>query len=311
MAIDVVIVSYNTADLLRRCLQSIAHTASDRTDWAVYVVDNASSDGSVDMITREFPGMTVIPLESNIGFGPANNAGAKAGKNPLILFLNSDAELTPGVLNAMERMLLDDESAIAVGPKLVYPEGSFQPSCRRFPNPLRNFWQLAGLHTKFPSLFPRAHTWLSQAEHEAAHEVDMVSGACFLIRRTYFESVGGFDDRVFLYEEELDLFYPTRRRGLSVLYCPAATVIHHHGASSGEKQGSELAQYHLFFSKYLVFEKHYGPWSATITYWTDQILYGLSALLNRLRGKQTPATQLRAKSQKAYRASKIMQKRQS
>jgi len=110
-----------------------------------------------------------------------------------------------------------------------------------------------------------------------------------LVRRDYNESVGCFDENMFLYEEEMDIFLPARRRGLDVCWCGEATVVHHHGASSGEHQENAFALKHQYRSRYYCFRKHYGPWAARLAYWSDAGVYGLSMVLNRVRGKQSTA----------------------
>ncbi len=290
MNVDIVVVSYNTRDILASCLRSIAATC--RTDRHVntIVVDNASTDGSADMVRRVAPRTQLIELDQNIGFGPANNRGMAAGTAPYILFLNSDAELTPGAVQTLRRFLDDHPDCAAVGPRLVHPDGSFHASCRRFRTVPRNFWNTAGLHVRFPKLFPFLHDWLREDEHRTGRRVPMISGASMMIRRDYLESIGGFDDSVFLYEEEMDIFLPAKRHRKKVCFCGEATVIHHHGASSGEtKQLSDTVLLHAYRSKYYVYRKHRGRIRARMLYWSDRIPYGLSAILNRLRKRQTPS----------------------
>jgi hypothetical protein len=288
MAVDVVVVSYNTRDLLRACLNSI-HEACQGTPVRTIVVDNGSLDGSRDLVRGAFPEVNLIAMDRNVGFGAANNRGMRAGAADYILFLNSDAELKPGAVCSLAAVLDQYPECVAVGPRLIYPDGRFQPSCRRFPTLLRSFWMTAGLHRRFPDWMTSQHSWLSESEHRLATAVDMVSGACFLIRRSYLESIGGFDENVFFYEEEMDLFLPARRRGLTVRYCVEAEVIHHHGASSGIGGPNDTALYHLYRSKYYVFRKHYGGRTAFLTYAGDRAVFTLSRIVNRLRGTPSEA----------------------
>ncbi len=289
MAVDVVVVSFNTCALLRACLASIRAANAEGGGTTGIVVDNASKDDSVAMVRNEFPETRLIALDTNIGFGPANNRGIEAGSAPYVLLLNADAELTPGALSAMCTFLDKRPKCVAAGPKLVYPDGRFHPSCRRFPTVLRNLWNTAGLQDRFRSHFAGMRNWLREPEHVSGAAVDMVSGACALVRRDYLESLGGFDENIFLYEEEMDIFLPARRRGLEVCWCGEATVIHHHGASSGEHQESAFALKHQYLSRYYCFRKHYGAWAARLAYWSDFAVYGLSMMLNRLRGKASTA----------------------
>lgn len=284
--VDIVIVSFNTRDLLRECLASIeAHAPELGRPVRVIVADNASSDGSPAMVRDEFPGVTLVPLDENLGFGAGNNRGAAAGNAPLILFLNSDAQLTPGALPRLVECLEADPRRTAVGPRLEYPDGRFQPSCRRFPTPLRDAWRTSGLLARMPERFPRLHTWLTEAEHAREQRVDMVSGACFLMRRDCFRTVGGFDENLFLYEEEMDIFLPAYRRGLELWYCPQARIIHNHGGSVTAGNLSDFSRFHRYRSKYVCFRKHYGPWGARATYGLDLAIFEFQALRRRLRGQ--------------------------
>ena len=303
MSVDVIVVSYNTRELLRACLASVARAAGETPDVRAFVVDNASRDGSPEMVREAFPSFTLVPLDENIGFGPANNRGVRAGCGVYLLFLNSDAELQPGALRALAAFLDENPGCIAVGPRLEYPDGRFQPSCRRFPTLLRSVWNTAGLQQRFPDRFHGLHSWLTEAEHLPGAKVDMVSGACFLMRRDYLESIGGFDEKLFLYEEEMDVMLPARRRGLDVCYCPSACVIHHHGASSAEQESSDASLFQLYRSKYYTFRKHYGGLVSWLTFATDYCVFRLSGFKNRFRGTPTPATRNAEISRKGYRAS--------
>ncbi|PCJ56737.1 MAG: hypothetical protein COA73_11680 [Candidatus Hydrogenedentota bacterium] len=305
MNVDIVIVSYNTADLLREALASIyTHTKSPLT-VSTFVVDNASTDESVDMVTKEFPETTLITLKENIGFGAANNRGVRAGKAPFILFMNSDAALTPDALQHLLYCLEEQPDCIIAGPRLVYPDGSYQPSCRHFPTPLRSFWCISGLEARFPNHLLRLQNWFSEADHLESHDVDMVSGACFLARRDYMESIDGFDENLFMYEEETDISLPAKQRGRSIAYYPQSTVIHHGGASVESARASAFSTRHLFRSKYVCFRKHYGRFWAWITYVTDQILFLKSVFTNRIRGRESDAAFSLASCRRGWRESFI------
>ncbi|MCC6793874.1 MAG: glycosyltransferase family 2 protein [Candidatus Hydrogenedentes bacterium] len=303
MSVDVIVVSYNTRDLLRACLQSVARAANEIENLHTFVVDNASSDASAEMVRTEFPSVQLIALDKNIGFGPANNRGMRAGNSEYLLFLNSDAELTPGALKLLVSFLGGNPNAVIAGPRLEYPDGRFQLSCRRFPTFLRSLWNTAGIQRRLPNQFTSLQSWLAESDHVQGAKIDMVSGACFLARRDYFESIGGFDEKLFLYEEEMDVMLPARRKGKDVCYCAEARVIHHHGASSGEHQASDASLYHLYRSKYFTFRKHYGFAYAFLTFLADFLVFQSSALLNGLRGSTSSAARNASFCLQGYRAS--------
>jgi GT2 family glycosyltransferase len=274
-AVDIVVVSFNTAALLRACLDSVAaHAPGAR----VIVVDNASGDGSAALVREAHPRAMCLALEENIGFGAANNRGIAAGDAPYVLCLNSDAALTPGALERLVGCLETRLDAVIAGPRLAYPDGRFQPSCRRFPTLARNFWCYSGLQGRLPGRVPALENWLDEAAHARAGAVDMVSGACFLMRRTWIESLGGFDENLFLYEEETDISLPARRRGHEVYYCPEALVYHHGGASVDAGALSAFSMRHLFRSKYVCFRKHHGALYAALTHAVDVAVFGQTAL---------------------------------
>lgn len=295
-SVDIVIVSFNTCALLRACLNSVcSHAPGAR----VFVVDNASHDGSGDMVAQEFPEVTLIRNAENLGFGGANNVGIRAGTSPLILLLNSDAELRPRALELLIAALDADPRAVMAGPQLENADGSFQPSCRRMPNAWRYAWSLSGLAARVPGL-SCLHTWHTEAEHRAGLCPDMVSGACFLVRRDYIEGIGLFDPRLFLYEEETDLALPARRQGRRVVFVPEARVMHHGGASTTGGAMSAFSEQHMYRSKYLVFHKHYGAAHAWLAHRLDTLILGASARRQRRRGGPVPAAETMALCNAAY-----------
>lgn len=280
--VDIIIVSFNTRDLLHACLASVrAHAPQSRA----IVVDNASADASADMVAAEFPEATLIRSPKNIGFGAANNLGIAAGDAPLLLFLNSDAELTAGALPALAAALDSDPRAVMAGPRLEGPDGAFQPSCRRIPNAWRYAWGLSGLAARFPWL-RSLDTWYTEAEHRPGLCPGMLSGACFLARRDYLAAIGNFDPRLFLYEEETDLALPARKRGLRMRYVPSARVVHHGGASVDAGGLSAFSEFHMFRSRYLCFHKHYGPRHARLAHALDARILAASARRQARRGAE-------------------------
>lgn len=300
--VDIVIVSFNTSALLRDCLESIREYGGDLVATTT-VVDNNSQDGSPEVVAAEFPWVNLIRNAVNTGFSAANNAGFKTGDAPLILYQNSDAMLTAGALEALVDCMSSAGSIVIAGPRLVFPDGTFQRSCRRFPTLWRNLWTFAGGTRRWPGRFRSWDTWLNEEEHARASEIDMVSGACFLARRAYIESLGGMDENLFFYEEEFDLSLPARRQGMVVRYSSASTVIHHGGASVSANDMNAFSTLHLFRSKYYAFRKHYGAWYCHLTHWCDLGLFSFSRLLNYLRNKETPATLLYRSCRRGYHAS--------
>jgi GT2 family glycosyltransferase len=261
--ISVVVVSFNTRDLLRECLTGLEREcAGIRAE--IFVVDNVSRDGSGDMVEHEFPAVKLIRGDVNLGFAAANNKAFPLCAGRYIVLLNSDAFLHPGALRlALSHM--DAEPATGLGgARLVGRDGGWQPSARCFPSPLNDLLSLTGLSARYPAsrFFGRFdRTW---ADQNVAAEVDWVPGAFAIIRRDVLERVGYFDETFFLYYEEVDLCRRILFAGYQVRYWPDVTVIHLGGESSKtvrtlqmSKSGSQLALWRMR-SAFLYYRKHHG-----------------------------------------------------
>jgi GT2 family glycosyltransferase len=283
--VSVVIVSLNTRDILRECLQSIERE-SGGLRVEVLVVDNHSHDGSQEMVEREFTGVCLIRSEVNLGFGAANNLAFKAARGRYVVLLNSDAFLCPNSLRlAVEHMDRQPNTGLGGG-RLVGRDFSWQPSARMFPCILTDLFVLTGLAQKYPKsrLFGRFdRTW---ADPMTPAEVDWVPGAFSIIRSEVLAEVGPFDPDFFLYSEEVDLCRRIKKAGYSIRYWPDIVVIHVGGESSRQMKslemssaGAQLIRWRMR-STLLYYRKHHGM-SAWLAKWLELSLYGLSALRNR------------------------------
>jgi len=232
--LHVVIVNYNTRDLLRDCLASIADSRLDGFSLAVTVVDNGSHDGSADMVEESFPQFRLIRSD-NRGYACANNMGLRSTVARYHLLLNADTLLPPRALSRVIAYMDEHEEVGALGPRLVLENGSLDLACRRgFPTPFNAFCKYSGL----ARLFPRSRlltgynlTYLSPDEEAA---VDSVVGAFMLLRARALEEVGGLDESFFMYGEDLDLCYHLKTMGWRVVYWPDVTVLHYKRASSAK-----------------------------------------------------------------------------
>jgi GT2 family glycosyltransferase len=228
-AMAVCIISYNTHDLLRACLHSLA---GERPD-AVIVVDNGSTDGTIEMLKHDFPQVQLCQNPHNAGYGAAANQAIALSNTEDVLLLNSDTQLIPGALDQL-RDVLDQQAEVAIaGPRLLNADGSLQPSCYHFPTPLEVFLDVANAVKIARRVPPLRNIYLRTWPHNAQREVDWVSGAALAIRRRAFDTVGGFDPSFTFYYEETDLCYRLRQAGWSVCFTPAASVVHMGGGSSG------------------------------------------------------------------------------
>lgn len=252
--LSVIVVNFNTREVTCECL-----TALDREmngiRAEIFVVDNASSDGSVEAIRQSFPAVQVIENRRNLGFGAANNVALAQARGRFILFVNSDAIMLPGSIGALCEYLDQHPEVGLVGPKLLNADGSMQHSCFRFPSPLRSWLEsLLISHVLTNQAFVGDYyRWA----HDTERRVDFVSGACMLSRKEIYAKLGGFDERFFMYQEETDWQRRITAAGWKIVFFPGATVTHY-GGKSGKHEPKQVNEMFLAsFEKYQL--KHYGP----------------------------------------------------
>jgi GT2 family glycosyltransferase len=219
------VVSWNTEALLRRCLASVGRFLSS-VPREVLVVDNASLDGSADMVAEEFPEARLFRNSENLGFGCANNQAMAEARGEFFLLLNSDAELLDdGAERLLERVRTRPEVGVA-GLRILRPDGHVQASARRFPTLRRlcvaGFWLNRVLPRPVTEDLLLGHYW----DHCAEREADWVIGACMLVRREVFRETDGFDPSMFLYGEEVEWCHRIRKRGWTVLFSPVGSILH-------------------------------------------------------------------------------------
>ena len=253
----VVIVNYNTREYLRACLATVLSEAPSE----VVVVDNTSSDGSVEMVQAEYPDVTLHANKTNVGYGAAANQAIASCTAKYILLLNADTLVQPGALRALSSYL-DLRSQVAiVGPRLVNSHGKQQPSCHPFPTPLNTLVHmsiLSQLIDYVPFLRNRYHYNSSPIR---AGAVPWVHGAALAIRREAFEAVGGFDVSFFMYSEEVDLCYRLHAARWQVHFAPVATVVHVGGASTIQRRTEMEVQ--VFASTMQFYRRHSSRISRT------------------------------------------------
>jgi GT2 family glycosyltransferase len=296
-AISILIVSFNTRDVLRECLQSV-ELASRNLAVETIVVDNASSDGSPAMVREEFPWVHIIESHENLGFGRANNLAFEAARGRYIVLLNSDAFLQADTLcHSLEKMEADPSVGLASG-RLVGRDGELQPSARMFPSPIRQLLVISGLADRYPKsrFFGQAdRTW---ADPMVAAEVDWVPGAYSIIPARILHEHGFFDPRFFLYYEEVDLCLRIQNAGFKIMYWPEICVVHVGGESSRQVKTVEMSQTGAQLvlwrmrSTLLYYRKHKGSMAA-VACWLEEIWYLLRGWRNRLRSSEEAKAEVR------------------
>lgn len=254
--LSIIIVNWNTCDLLAKCLDSIFQTVR-ASAYEIILVDNGSTDGSVDMVRARFPSVRLIENQQNVGFTQANNQALAASCGRCVLLLNSDTEAQPGALDAMVRFMDAHPAAGAAGAHLLNPDGSFQASHTEFPNLWREFLILSGLGRAF--LCPSYPSHGPEVE-KGPQPIDYTEGACLLVRREVVEQVGGLDEGFFMYAEEVDWCYRIKQAGWEVWYLPEVRIVHHGGGSSRKRKTRTEAE--LYRSRIRFFHKYYGAGQA-------------------------------------------------
>ncbi|HEX6050835.1 MAG TPA: glycosyltransferase family 2 protein [Gemmatimonadaceae bacterium] len=251
--IAVAVVSYNTREHLRRCLASVAAEGAPET----VVVDNGSTDGSIEMLRNEFPDVILVVDESNPGYGGAANAAIARCRAPYVLLLNSDTELRHGALQVLRQYLDDHPRAGMVGPRLRNPDGTLQRSIHQFPSPLITLLDYSWVGWAVVRI-PGVRALYSRSDpHDRARAVPWVVGAALAIRRSAFQDVGGFDPSYFMYFEEVDLSYRLRHAGWETHFAPVTDVIHAGGASTRQQRSRMLTQQ---MAAAMRFSERYQSW---------------------------------------------------
>ena len=244
--LSIVIISYNTKDLLKKCLSSIlASLASSSLNYEVIVVDNGSTDGSQEIIKREFPSVRLMLNKSNLGYGKANNQAAKNAQGQKLLFLNSDIEVIDESIEKLVQFGKQDGFQSIYGGKLFNLDGSPQPSCGYFYT----------LPITFISLFLKGdQLHLSRSSPTLVKKTEWVSGACLMIGKNKFNTLGGFDEKIFMYMDEVDLCFRARHKGIDIIFYPEAVFTHIGSASSKDKRTSYI---NLFNGLLYFYKKHW------------------------------------------------------
>ena len=228
---SVSVIAYRTPVLLKRCLEALeAERSSVGID--VTVIDNASGDGSADMVADQFPWVRIIRNRQNVGFGAAHNQALRRATGRYWLVLNSDAAPRPGALRVLVDFLEAKPRVAVAGPRLRYPDGSVQPSRRRFPTVATLFVESTQIQRYIPRNPVLQRYYLANRSDDEPQDVDWLVGACLCARAAAAAEVGLFDESFFMYSEELDWCRRFRAAGWRVAYVPSAEVVHLEGGSS-------------------------------------------------------------------------------
>ena len=255
--VTVIVVTHKHRAFIERCMDSVERARSE-ISLEAFVVDNRSGDGTPEFVSSRYPWARVEVRDRRRGFSDNNNFAITRSSTPYVLILNPDTEIRPGALAALHAFMTRTPSAGIVGAKLLFPDGSVQPSCRRFPTlssvlvrrtPLRWFMRESGANAR--------HLMLDHTSSVPV-EVDWLLGACLFVRRTAINDVGLMDEGYFLYVEDIDWCYRMHQAGWKVFWAPEAEVVHHHLAVSDRRLFSWYSWIHLkSMARY--YRKHMAP----------------------------------------------------
>lgn len=256
MRISIVIVTYNSRPHIDRCLESLRQHGGSTTPQVI-IVDNHSADGTAAAVRDRWPSIPVIDVGANVGFARANNIGFRQTIGNLVLFLNPDTEVRPGAIDRLVDALGVNPDAAVAGPRLLDTSGRPELSFGSMIGPLAELQQkllVRGNDRGWPVIMAHVRRLTS-----VPREVDWVTGACLLVRRTDAEAAGLFDERYFMYAEDVDLCAAIRARGRKILFIPDAEVIHLRGKSGATAPGATAAAYRA--SQVAFYEKHRPAWA--------------------------------------------------
>ncbi len=261
MNISVIIINYNTRDLLLECIRSV--TSQKRMfKMEVIVVDNGSTDGSQHSVRVMFPEVQVIQNNTNLGFSKANNIGILKSSGRYVCLVNSDVRVIDNCLQRLMTYMDNNLSIGLIGPKILNPDMTLQVSCKKFPSHWNNFTSALGLNIIFTNSPFFSDEDMRYFKHDKIQLVDWLAGCVLFVRRTAINDVGLLDDRFFIYLEEVDWCKRFKQHGWNVLFYPGAVAIHHHGASTSKDPTRFALEHQKAFLKY--WKKHNGLFSVML-----------------------------------------------
>lgn len=258
MHLSIAIVNWNTRELLSNCLESIfKHPPA--FPYNVVVVDNASSDGSSEMVRELFPQVCLIDNQENVGFARGNNQALRMTDSKYVLLLNPDTVVQPDAIQTLVEFMESNPTAGAAGPRVLNPDGTLQTSCYVAPTLKHEFFRLFHLSRIYPYSTYKMKNWNTSLPRS----VDIIQGDCLMLRKTALDQVGLLDESFFIYSEDVDLCYRLQRASWGLYWVPKSQIIHFGGQSTGQVAAEMFLQ--LYQSKLMCMRKHHGK-AAGVTY---------------------------------------------
>ena len=231
MDVSIVILSWNTRQMLCQCVESVC-ARTNQINYEIIVVDNASSDGSADAVANQFPQVKLIRNKENFGFARANNIGIRASTGRYVCLINSDVIVQDGCIEKLMEFMDKNPSVGLAGPRILNPDGGLQVSCRHFPSFWNNLCQVLGFNKLFPKSVFFSEPFMKYWSHDEIRKVDALSGCFWMVCRKALDEVGLLDEDFFFYGEDIDWCKRFHKAGWDVVFYPEAAAIHFGGASS-------------------------------------------------------------------------------
>ncbi len=263
MKVSIIIINYNVKYFLDQCIASILQSEFDE-EYEIIVIDNASTDKSVEFIRQKYPEVILIENKENVGFSKANNQGVELSKGEFVLILNPDTILSTHTLKICHDFYKKNQNAGIIGVRMYDGSGAFLPESKRgFPTPFVSFCKIFGLAQLFPSSRIFNQYYLGHLDEEINHEVDTLTGAFMFMRKDIFLEVGGFDEDYFMYGEDIDLSYRVRASGYSNHYLSETNIIHFKGESTRKMSFDYVRR---FYEAMIIFAKKHTAGSSVLAY---------------------------------------------
>ncbi|GGN92912.1 glycosyltransferase family 2 protein [Saccharibacillus kuerlensis] len=285
MDVSILILNYNTCQLTMDCIHSV-FASQTRYEYEIILIDNNSSDNSVEVLSRTFPSIRMIVNKENVGFAKANNQGMRIAGGRYVLLLNSDTVIQPDTIQTMVDYMDRNPHAGAAGCKVLLADGSLDKTCKRgLPTPSASFYYMFGISKMFPDKPKYNQYQLSYLDPDKEHAVDCLVGAFMLVRAEVIREVGMLDENFFMYGEDLDWCYRIKQAGWAIRYYPATFILHYKGASSKRRPVKLLYEFHramvIFYRKHYR-EKYAWPVNGFI-YTGIGVKFAATLIRNRLR----------------------------
>ncbi|MCL6457978.1 MAG: glycosyltransferase family 2 protein [Gorillibacterium sp.] len=268
MDLSIIVLNYNTRQLTLNALESVYQSETTYL-FEVILIDNASSDGTVEAVREQYPHVLLIENEQNVGFARANNQAMRIAKGRYVLLLNSDTIVHPNTLDMMLSFMEENPSVGASGCKIVLPDGSLDKACKRgFPTPAASFYYAFGLARMFPRIAHFNGYQLGHLNPDQSQPIDCLVGAFMLVRHSVIDQVGMLDEQFFMYGEDIDWCYRIKQAGWQIYYYPKVEIVHYKGASSRRKPVKIVYEFHR--AMFIFHRKHY---SSRYFIWTNGLVY--------------------------------------